>query len=53
MYNARWHQCAMDTNFGDADGDAVQLVLDPSVFFENNTVTDTIELYSRELIEVV
>ena len=30
--------------------DATQLILDPSVFFENKTVIDTIELFSRELI---
>ena len=30
--------------------DATQLILDPSVFFENKTVIDTIELISRELI---
>ena len=30
--------------------DATQLILDPSVFFENKTIIDTIELFSRELI---
>ena len=30
--------------------DATQLIFDPSVFFENKTVIETIELFSRELI---
>ena len=30
--------------------DATRLILDPSVFFENKTVIDTTELFSRELI---
>ena len=45
-------QCATDINLADtiSNGDAVQLILDPSVFFENKSVSVKIELYSRELI---
>ena len=45
-------QCVTDLNFTDtiSNGDAVQLIRDPSVFFKNKTVIDKVELYSRELV---